>query len=140
MDSLNVNEIALQEFDGLKRLSTRAVFYKLESVGKKFELAHDKSVSMASSSHDDVLAAFPTDECRYVYLTVEYFEGRGKRDKTIFVLWVPETVTVKDKMVYAGWALMMRKKLSIPAVSVQSGHTTELEWAELVAKCRERFD
>ena len=139
LEALTVSEFAQQEFDELKKLRKRAVFFKLETAGKQFDLAHAASISM-ESSHEDVLAAFPTDECRYVYMTVEYFEGHGKRDKNIFVLWVPEAVTVKDKMIYAGWALMMRKKMSIPALSVQCGHTTELEWAELVAKCREHYD
>lgn len=139
MDSLTITEMAQQEFDDLRRLQKRAVFFKLEASGKKFDLALAASVSM-DSTHEDVLNAFPTDECRYVYITLEYLEGRGKRDKNIFILWVPEGVTVKDKMIYAGWALMMRKKLSIPSLSVQASHTADLEWAELVAKCRERFD
>lgn len=139
LESLTVSEFAQQEFDELKKLRKRAVFFKLNQVGKKFDLAHSASISM-DSSHEDVLAALPADECRYVYITVEYFEGRGKRDKNFFILWVPEGVTVKDKMIYAGWALMMRKKLPIPSLSVQSGHAIDLEWAELVAKCRERFD
>lgn len=139
LESLIISALAQQEYDALQGLLKRAVFYTLEHGNKKFDLIHDKSISM-DSSHEDVVAAFPVDEARFVYLNLEYFEGTEKCNKTIFVLWVPESVSVKDKMIYAGWALMTRKKLGMPSLSVQSGDATELEYAELVTKCREHND
>lgn len=140
MDSLIVTDAAQREFEDLKRLRNRAVFFKLEQTGNQFELQHATSVSMEDTHHEDIFSHFPADQCGYVLFNLEYMEGRGRRVKSFFALWVPEGVTTKQKMIYAGWALIFKKKMSLPTVPLQVSHTVEMEYEQLVSMCKERYD
>jgi len=129
------------EFASFQKGKVRALTFKMDVNSKsKMQIDLDQSLEAETSTHADIAALFPADDCRFAFFNLDYMEGLGKRSKAIFVLWVPSEAKVKAKMIYASCAVPLKTKLGITCLSAQGGDVSMLDYDELVEKCRKHFD
>lgn len=65
-----------------------------------FKINNDREIIVEATgdknaSYDSFMGCFPPDDCRYAVVEVP-----GTK-KLVFIMWAPETATIKAKMMYA---------------------------------------
>ncbi|KAF4438415.1 cofilin [Fusarium austroafricanum] len=69
---------------------------------------------------------------RYAVYDVDYDLGEdGKRTKTIFISWVPQTSPIKLRMLYASTMEYLKKAVNI-GVFIHADDPEDIEWEEVV--------
>jgi len=77
-----------------------------------------------------------TSGCIYGVFDFEYQEEGGKRNKIIFVPWVPDESNVKSKMLYASSKDAIKKKLVGIANEVQATDKSEVDYNYVLGRIR----
>lgn len=91
----------------------------------------------ASESWNDMLKALPTDGPRYIVTQYNWDLGLdGKRSRTVFILWVPEKSTLKNKMIYAASKQSFRQALTGVQVDVAASDPSELTSERMLEVCQ----
>jgi cofilin len=78
--------------------------------------------------YEDFVAELPENDCRYAVYDFEFEKspGEGMRNKICFVVWVPDTSKVRQKMLYASSKDALRKKLVGIATEIQATDMSEV--------------
>ncbi|MFI8875616.1 hypothetical protein [Streptomyces sp. NPDC055243] len=84
----------------------------------------------ADSGHSDFIATLPEDACRYGFYTDPSSGG------LIFVQWVPEGASVKQKMQYSAEAQVVKAELGINRY-IQASEYSEINEETLAKACRQ---
>jgi len=74
--------------------------------------------------------------CIYGIFDFEYSEEGGKRNKIIFVPWVPDSSSVKSKMLYASSKDALKKKLVGIAQEIQATDKSEVDQAYVLGRIK----
>jgi len=64
---------------------------------------------------DDIVRDLPQDDGRYIVYDYPYEANHGMSSKVIFVMWVPEGITIKKKMLYASSKDALKKCIEFGA-------------------------
>ncbi|KAI8053447.1 hypothetical protein BDF22DRAFT_684775 [Syncephalis plumigaleata] len=68
--------------------------------------------TIEQGTHQDLLDRLPKDDARYVIVNHEYTKPDGVQSERILLIsWVPDTLKVKTKMLYAGSKNALNNKL-----------------------------
>jgi cofilin len=141
MSNLSGAKIAdecIREFEEFKlRGKYGYIMYKLDMT--TMNIAIDKTAA-PGTSYEQFLADLPQDEARYAVKHIGYTtEDGGQRTKLVFVTWIPRDSSVKTKMLHASSLAPLKQALNGIAISLQ-GHTlADLQFDDLVLRCREKF-
>jgi cofilin len=85
-------------------------------------------------TYDDLVEDFKKaeadKECRYAVFDAKYQkEGKGEHNKLCFIVWSPDTATVKQKMLYSSSKDALKKALGDGiAKEVQANDHSDLAW------------
>ncbi|KAF3903224.1 Cofilin [Dactylellina cionopaga] len=121
--------IAYHEFS-VKKQHTY-IFFKLSDNFKHVVL--DK-VS-ANSVYDDFIADLPDDDCRYVLYNFP-FQGEDGEDmnKILFILWCPDSVELKSRMIYTSDTNNLRKSIQGIGAYIEATDKTEISHETVLEK------
>ncbi len=88
--------------------------------------------------YEDFLSGLPEDDCRYAVYDFEYEKspGEGIRNKICFIVWVPDTSKVRQKMLYASSKDAIRKKLAGVATEIQATDMSEVSYDSVLEKAK----
>jgi len=129
---ITVSNDCVTEFNEFKlRAKSRYLVFKIEGTEIKIE-----KTGPPTASYDDFLGALPADDCRYAVFHFEYTQSDGKRSKIVFFLWAPESSKIKSKMMYAGTKDTLKKSLQGLQIEIQGTDKSEVDQAEVLAKCQ----
>lgn len=89
-------------------------------------------------SYEEFVGELPETDCRYAVYDFEYEKSpaEGVRNKICFVVWVPDTSKVRQKMLYASSKDAIRKKLAGVAVEIQGTDMSEIAYDTVLEKVR----
>ncbi|XP_052767666.1 actophorin-like isoform X2 [Mya arenaria] len=77
--------------------------------------------------------------CRYAVMDFEY-DPVKKAKKTVFIAWVPDDCSIKEKMLYASSKQAMKDKLTGFGKEIQANDDDELDEKHLMEKCCSKYD
>ena len=117
------------------RKKFRYVVYKLNEDNTAIVI--EKKVEVCEK-YEDFLADLPDDDCRYAVYDFEFEKspGEGTRNKICFIVWVPDTSKVRQKMLYASSKDAIRKKLAGVATEIQATDMSEVSHDAVLEKAK----
>lgn len=117
------------------RKKFRYIVYKLNDDNTSIVI--EKKVE-SCDKYDDFLAELPEDDCRYAVYDFEFEKspGEGIRNKICFIVWVPDTSKVRQKMLYASSKDAIRKKLAGVATEIQATDMSEVSYDAVLEKAK----
>lgn len=117
------------------RKKYRYIIYKLNDDNTSIVI--EKKVESADK-YDNFLGELPEDDCRYAVYDFEFEKspGEGIRNKICFVVWVPDTSKVRQKMLYASSKDAIRKKLAGVATEIQATDMSEVSHEAVLDKVK----
>jgi len=77
-----------------------------------------------------------TTGCIYGVFDFEYSQEDGKRNKIIFVPWIPDSSNVKSKMLYASSKDAIKKKLVGIAQEIQATDKSEVDFQYVLGRVK----
>ncbi|CAN6634276.1 cofilin [Trichomonascus vanleenenianus] len=121
-----VADDCISAFEDLKlRKTYKYIIYRVSD--DKTQIIVEKTSKDAD--YEKFTADLPENESRYAIYDFEYelSAGEGKRNKIIFMMWSPDTASVKSKMVYASSKDAIRRALNGVAVEMQATDYSEAD-------------
>ena len=117
------------------RKKYRYVIYKLND--DLTSIVIEKKVE-SCDKYEDFIGELPENDCRYAVYDFEYEKspGEGMRNKICFIVWVPDTSKVRQKMLYASSKDAIRKKLASIATEVQATDMSEVSYDAILEKAK----
>lgn len=117
------------------RKKYRYVIYKLNDDNTSIVI--EKKVE-SCDNYENFLGELPEDDCRYVVYDFEFEKspGEGMRNKICFIVWVPDTSKVRQKMLYASSKDAIRKKLAGVATEIQATDMSEVSNEAVLEKVK----
>ncbi|KAJ5098730.1 cofilin [Penicillium argentinense] len=137
---VSVNDECIAAFEELRmsRGKVKYVIYKIADNMKEI-VVEDKSGEADYEVFREKLAS-STDANgkpapRYATYDVEYSlgESEGKRNKIIFISWVPQDTPTRQSMVYASTREVLKNALNV-ANSIHADDKSEIEWSAVLAE------
>ena len=100
---INPTDETLAKFNEFKmKKKLAAVVFKIDKVNGVESVVFEKEFPKEGFKQDDLIAALPTDEGRFVYLDFDYENDDGiKVYKIIAILYAPITAKASKKMIYS---------------------------------------
>lgn len=117
------------------RKKYRYIIYKLNDDNTSIVI--EKKVE-SCDKYETFLGELPEDDCRYVVYDFEFEKspGEGIRNKICFIVWVPDTSKVRQKMLYASSKDAIRKKLAGIATEIQATDMSEVSHDAVLEKVK----
>ena len=117
------------------RKKYRYIVYKLNEDNTSIVI--EKKVE-SCDKYDEFLAELPEGDCRYAVYDFEFEKspGEGTRNKICFIVWVPDTSKVRQKMLYASSKDAIRKKLAGVATEIQATDMSEVSYDSVLEKAK----
>lgn len=117
------------------RKKFRYIIYRLNEDNTSIVI--EKKVETCGK-YEDFTGELPEDDCRYAVFDFEFEKspGEGMRNKICFIVWVPDTSKVRQKMLYASSKDAIRKKLAGVAAEVQATDMSEVSYDALLEKAK----
>lgn len=117
------------------RKKFRYIIYKLNDDNTSIVI--EKKVE-SCDNYESFLGELPEDDCRYAVYDFEFEKspGEGMRNKICFIVWVPDTSKVKQKMLYASSKDAIRKKLAGVATEIQGTDMSEVSFDSVLEKVK----
>lgn len=117
------------------RKKYRYVIYKLNDDNTSIVI--EKKVE-SCDKYENFLGELPEDDCRYAVYDFEFEKspGEGMRNKICFIVWVPDTSKVRQKMLYASSKDAIRKKLAGVATEIQATDMSEVSNEAVLEKVK----
>jgi len=111
---------------------------KLTNDWKEIEV--EKTVDSGAETFSGFVGNLPPNDCRYIVYDFHFDTGKaGHREQLIFILWCPETSTVKTKMLYAASKDALKKKLVGINHEIQATDVSELNEKEVTEKILQKM-
>jgi len=124
MTGIAIHDDCVNRFNELKLAhSYRYVLFKMSPDLKHVVL---EKTAPSSASWEDFERDLPKDDCRYGIFDFEYEKDGGRREKIVFVVWCPETSSIKSKMLYTSTRDALKKKLVGIGTEVQATDASEI--------------
>ncbi|KAF2070931.1 hypothetical protein CYY_007755 [Polysphondylium violaceum] len=111
----------------------RCIFYQMSA--DNTQICVEKTLE-PTSSFEDMVAALPQSDSRYVVFDYEYQEEGATKNKIVFVNWCPDTAPIKKKMLYTSSKDSIRKALVGIQVEIQATDLSECSKEVFDEKCK----
>lgn len=117
------------------RKKYRYIVYKLNDDNTSIVIENKME---SCDKYDDFLGQLPENDCRYAVYDFEFEKspGEGIRNKICFIVWVPDTSKVRQKMLYASSKDAIRKKLAGVATEIQATDMSEVSFDSVLEKAK----
>ena len=117
------------------RKKYRFIIYKLNEDNTSIVI--EKKVE-SCEKYEEFLEQLPENDCRYAVYDFEFEKspGEGIRNKICFIVWVPDTSKVRQKMLYASSKDAIRKKLAGIATEIQATDMSEVSHDSVLEKAK----
>jgi cofilin len=138
LSSVKIADECIREFEEFKlRGKYSYIMYKLDT--QKLTISIDKT-SAPGTSYNQFLEDLPKEEARFAVTHIDYeTEGGGQRTKLVFLCWIPRDSTTRTKMLHASTLAPFKQALNGIAISVQGHDMSDVQYDDLVLRCREKF-
>jgi len=83
-----------------------------------------------------VVSGLPSDDGRYIIYDYPYTGSFGPSSKIVLVLWVPEGITIKKKMLYASSKDALKKSFPDTSAEFQADCPDDLSHKDIETKLR----
>jgi cofilin len=139
MSGVKVNDACVKKWEELKMQKIKACNFKLSDNLK--EIIVDEGSEIAKDTPGawkQWASSLPDKECRYaiydVEMKIDMGSGlpQGTRTKLVFVVWAPQSASIKQKMVSASSKDALKKKLDGVQVEWQLTGHDELEASDRI--------
>ncbi|MGW7198733.1 actin-binding ADF family protein [Streptomyces chryseus] len=129
--SVSIDE---QVLDDYKKLTTRKINYQLCRISDDCtQIIVDKSGK--ADSYAEFVAMLPENDPRYAIHDFEFTTSDGRKSsKIVMFYWLPDSSSIKAKMVYASSKSALRSTLSSIAVEVQATDLSDMDVEEVKAR------
>ena len=102
--------------------------YMLYTIKDKKEIVID-SDGERSKTYDDFCAVLPDDDCRYALIDLELTTTDGRpTSKLVLITWVPDTASVRNKMLYSGSKEALKTALNGVGIHINCTDRAELDF------------
>jgi cofilin len=129
--TVTVSDMCLQEYQALKvDKKHKYILFNLDK--SNTEIVVEKVSS--STDYDDFIADLPETECRWAVYDFEFEKEGAGRNKLTFVSWMPETVTVKQKVLFASSEGELRRSLEGIELEIKGTEYSEVAYASVLEK------
>eukprot|EP01099_Mayorella_cantabrigiensis_P005850 TRINITY_DN474_c1_g1_i1.p1 TRINITY_DN474_c1_g1~~TRINITY_DN474_c1_g1_i1.p1 ORF type:complete len:141 (-),score=33.69 TRINITY_DN474_c1_g1_i1:123-545(-) len=130
-----VHQDCITEFNEFKlKNKNRYILFKLSDNLKEVVIEKKAPVD---ATYAEFVAELPDQDCRYAVYNFEYDSGSdGHRAKIVFIIWAPETAPIKKKMIYASTKDAIKKAFQGLSVEVQGTDKAEVDYEEVLNKCK----
>lgn len=117
------------------RKKFRYIIYKLNEDNTSIVI---EKKAESCDKYEEFLSELPEDDCRYAVYDFEFEKspGEGIRNKICFIVWVPDTSKVRQKMLYASSKDAIRKKLAGVATEIQATDMSEVSFDSVLEKAK----
>lgn len=85
---------------------------------------------------DSIIQSLPEDDGRYIVYDYPYESSFGPASKVILVLWCPQNISIKKKMIYASSKDSLKKAFTDFGGEFQSDGPCDLDHSDIVQKLR----
>lgn len=134
---VSIQDNVVEEFNVIK-LKHKYQFIQMKLTDDLTSIEIEKTVE--SCSYEDFLDQLPVKDCRYVVYDFHFDVGNaGSRDQLIFIVWCPETSSIKTKMLYAASKDALRKKLVGINHEFQATERADLNEKDVIDKLRSKM-
>eukprot|EP01003_Olkasia_polycarbonata_P007835 NODE_934_length_650_cov_498.618968_g863_i0.p1 GENE.NODE_934_length_650_cov_498.618968_g863_i0~~NODE_934_length_650_cov_498.618968_g863_i0.p1 ORF type:complete len:153 (+),score=41.55 NODE_934_length_650_cov_498.618968_g863_i0:34-492(+) len=132
---VTVTDDCISKFNELKlKHKSRWVSFKISDNQEKIEIdkiEEDRAVDYAAFHKQ-----LSNKEARYYVFDFEFDAGAdGKRQKILFLNWIPDECPVKQKMLYASSKDAIRKKLE-GVIEIQANDASACDLETVMGKCK----
>jgi len=98
---VTVQDAVVSEFNNIK-IGHKYQYVQMKLTNDWKEIEVEKTVDSGAETFSGFVGNLPPNDCRYIVYDFHFDTGKaGHREQLIFILWCPETSTVKTKMLYA---------------------------------------
>jgi len=139
MSGVKVNDACIKKWEELKAQKIKACNFKLSDNMKEIIVDEGSEVPTGTQgAWKQWCSTLPEKECRYSIYDVEMKINMGSgvsdgtRTKLVFVVWAPQTASIKQKMVSASSKDALKKKLDGIQVEWQLTDRSELEASDRI--------
>ncbi|KXN67216.1 hypothetical protein CONCODRAFT_10757 [Conidiobolus coronatus NRRL 28638] len=128
---VGINDQCLDIYQDLKlKHKYKYITFKLNDAFT--EVVVDKAAE--TGTFDDFVGSLQATECRYAVFDFDYEkEGEGKRNKIVFISWIPGDSKLKARMVYASSLNNFAKAIE-PQVQIQANDFDDIEFQAVLDK------
>jgi cofilin len=128
---VGINDQCLDIYQELKlKHKYKYITFKLNDAFT--EVVVDQAVE--NGTYDDFVGTLQETECRYAVFDFDYEkEGEGKRNKIIFISWIPGGSKLKARMVYASSLNSFAKTIE-PQVQIQANDFDDIDYSSVLDK------
>lgn len=136
---LHYNLIKVRRQDEQERERSKLVMMRVSDDRKSIIVDHanclkNKDVENAADIFQAVISKLPPDECRYCLYDCHYTTKESVKEDLIFIMWVPESANLRNKMLYTSSKSELKKKLSGLKFEWQVNDPSDLHKSCLVDK------
>ncbi|CAH1762580.1 13960_t:CDS:2 [Entrophospora sp. SA101] len=131
---VTVAETARDLYEALKKdKKHRYVFFEM-SEDKGSIVGKNGASGPRDATYDDFLANFEETKPCYALYDFHYEKpGEGQRDKVIFYSWIPDTASIRDKMIYSSSKVALKKSFDV-AFEIQGTDPSEISYETVLEK------
>lgn len=79
-----------------------------------------------NSTFEDFIKEFPINEPKYAVYNFGYEVENSRRNKTVFISWIPDICRVKEKMIYSSSKSPLKRSFNGSLVDIQANSASEL--------------
>lgn len=106
------------------------ITYKISDC--KTKIVIDKT-GEAGQSFDDFVACLPENDCRYAAVDVKFTTSDGRAtSKLVFITWIPDTASVRPKMMYAASKKVLQNELVGIGIIINANDFSDLDYESAV--------
>jgi len=125
---VSIDEQVLHDY---RKLTTRKINYQLCRISDDYtQIIVDKSGT--ADSYAEFVAMLPESDPRYAIHDYEFTTSDGRKSsKIVMFCWLPDSASIKGKMVYASSKTTLRNTLNTIAVEVQATDLSDMDAEEV---------
>jgi len=136
---VTVQDAVVSEFNNIK-IGHKYQYVQMKLTNDWKEIEVEKTVDSGAETFSGFVGNLPPNDCRYIVYDFHFDTGKaGHREQLIFILWCPETSTVKTKMLYAASKDALKKKLVGINHEIQATDVSELNEKEVTEKILQKM-
>ncbi|KAJ1927350.1 cofilin, partial [Linderina macrospora] len=130
--NISVSNSCLEAFSALKKRKLKYIIYKLNDSSD--EIVVDKTSS--DTNYDTFIKDLPETECRWAVYNLEYEEGERMGNAILLIVWSPEVISTRNKMLCASSAGVVRNALGGIDATVRAFYIDELDYGIVLDAAR----
>jgi len=136
---VTVQDSVVSEFNNIK-IGHKYTFIQMKITDNLKEIEVEKTMDTGACSYDEFVQQLPPNDCRYAIYDFHFDTGKaGMREQLIFIVWCPDTASVRTKMLYAASKDALKKKLVGINHEIQATEHSDLNQKDVTEKITSRM-